>query len=138
MILVGDIGGTNSRLALARANGSRVSIEQLEVSDSRQADGLAPILERYLAGKNATLEAAGFGIPGPVLGPGCPRCNKLAEDVLKAAMELDIKYKFEKVTDMRDIMAMGVMMTPALVIDGVVKISGKVPSVDELKKMLSE
>lgn len=73
-----------------------------------------------------------------VLGPGCDRCHRLAEDVVKAAMELDIKYHFEKITDMRDIMAMGVMMTPALVIDGVVKVSGKVPSIEELKKMLSE
>jgi len=73
-----------------------------------------------------------------VLGAGCAKCNKLAEEVVKAAMELDIKYNFEKVTDMRDIMAMGVMMTPALVIDGVVKVSGKVPSLDELKKMLTE
>ncbi|UCD63062.1 MAG: TM0996/MTH895 family glutaredoxin-like protein [Candidatus Zixiibacteriota bacterium] len=73
-----------------------------------------------------------------VLGPGCPKCNRLAEEVVKAAMELDIKYTFEKVSDMRDIMKFGVMMTPALVIDGEVKFSGKVPSLDELKKMLSE
>ncbi len=73
-----------------------------------------------------------------VLGTGCAKCNKLAEEVVKAAMELDIKCDFEKVTDMRDITAMGVMMTPALVIDGVVKVSGKVPSLDELKKMLTE
>jgi len=72
-----------------------------------------------------------------VLGPGCPKCNQLAEEVVKAAMELDIKYNFEKVSDMRDIMAMGVMMTPALVVDGVVKVSGKVPSLEELKKMLA-
>lgn len=73
-----------------------------------------------------------------VLGPGCPKCNQLAEDVVKAAMELDIKYDFEKISDMRDIMKMGVMMTPALVVDGVVKVSGKVPSIAELKKMLQE
>jgi len=73
-----------------------------------------------------------------VLGPGCARCNQLAEDVIKAAMELDIKYHFEKVSDMREIMKFGVMMTPALVIDGVVKVKGKVPSIDELKKLLSE
>ena len=73
-----------------------------------------------------------------VLGPGCPKCNQLAEDVVKAAMELDIKYDFEKVSDMRDIMQYGIMMTPALVVDGVVKVSGKVPSISELKKMLQE
>lgn len=73
-----------------------------------------------------------------VLGPGCPKCNQLAEDVIKAAMELNIKYDFEKVSDMRDIMKFGVMMTPALVVDGVVKASGRVPPIAELKKMLSE
>ncbi|UCE23784.1 MAG: TM0996/MTH895 family glutaredoxin-like protein [Candidatus Zixiibacteriota bacterium] len=73
-----------------------------------------------------------------VLGPGCPRCNQLAEDVVKAAMELNIKYTFEKVTDMRDIMKLGVMMTPALVVDGVVKVFGRVPPLAELKSILSE
>lgn len=73
-----------------------------------------------------------------VLGPGCPKCNQLAEDVVKAAMELNIKYDFEKISDMRDIMKFGVMMTPALVVDGVVKVSGKVPSIEELKKMLQD
>ena len=73
-----------------------------------------------------------------VLGPGCPKCNELAEDVVKAAMELNIKYDFEKITDMRDIMKFGVMMTPALVVDGVVKVSGRVPPIAELKRMLEE
>ena len=73
-----------------------------------------------------------------VLGTGCAKCNKLAEEAVKAAMDLNIKYDFEKVSDIQKIMEFGVMMTPALVIDGVVKISGKVPSQDELKKMLSE
>ena len=73
-----------------------------------------------------------------VLGTGCAKCNQLAEEVVKAAMDLDIKYNFEKVEDIRKIMEFGVMMTPALVIDGKVKISGKVPSQDELKNMLTE
>ena len=73
-----------------------------------------------------------------VLGTGCAKCNKLAEDAVKAAMDLNIKYDFEKVTDIQKIMEFGVMMTPALVIDGEVKVSGKVPSQEELKKMLSE
>ncbi len=73
-----------------------------------------------------------------VLGTGCPKCHKLGEEAVKAAMELGIKYDFEKVSDIQKIMAFGVMMTPALVIDGVVKVSGKVPSVDEIKKMLQE
>ena len=73
-----------------------------------------------------------------VLGTGCAKCNKLAEEAVKAAMDLNIKYDFEKVTDIQKIMEFGVMMTPALVIDGEVKVSGKVPSQEELKKMLSE
>ncbi|MEW6411148.1 MAG: thioredoxin family protein [Candidatus Zixiibacteriota bacterium] len=73
-----------------------------------------------------------------VLGTGCAKCNKLAEEAVRAAMDLGIKYDLEKVSDIQKIMAYGVMMTPALVIDGVVKTSGKVPSVDEIKKMLQE
>ena len=73
-----------------------------------------------------------------VLGTGCAKCNQLAEEVVKAAMDLDIKYNFEKVEDIRKIVEFGVMMTPALMIDGEIKISGKVPSQDELKKLLTQ
>ena len=73
-----------------------------------------------------------------VLGTGCAKCHQLAEEVVKAAMDLDIKYEFEKIEDITKIMEFGVMMTPALVIDGEVKISGKVPSQDELKKLLAQ
>jgi len=72
-----------------------------------------------------------------VLGTGCPKCKKLAEEVEKAAKELNIEYKIEKVTGIDEIMSYGVMMTPALVVDGEVKAAGKVPSNDELKKYLS-
>ena len=54
----------------------------------------------------------------------------------KAAQALGLQYELEKVTDLKQIMAFGVMTTPALVVDGQVKVSGKVPSVDELKTML--
>ena len=72
-----------------------------------------------------------------VLGPGCPKCKKLAELTETAAQALGIEYELEKVTDINDIMSFGVMMTPALVIDGDVKLVGKVPTVDEIKGMLS-
>ncbi|HLP60998.1 MAG TPA: thioredoxin family protein [Candidatus Deferrimicrobium sp.] len=72
-----------------------------------------------------------------VLGTGCPKCKKLAEMAETAARELNLEYTLEKVTNINDIMNFGVMVTPALVVDGDVKIAGKVPSVDELKKMLS-
>ena len=71
-----------------------------------------------------------------ILGTGCPKCKKLAENAEAAATELGIKYELEKVTEINDIMKFGVMVTPALAVDGQVKIVGKVPSTDEIKKML--
>ena len=71
-----------------------------------------------------------------VLGPGCPKCTKLAEHAEQAARELGLEYKLEKVTDIMKMMTFGVMMTPALVVDGVVKVVGKVPSVEEVKALL--
>jgi small redox-active disulfide protein 2 len=72
-----------------------------------------------------------------VLGTGCPKCRKLTEAAEEAAKAAGIEYRLEKVTDMQKIIAFGVMATPALVVDGEVKVSGRVPSVDELKGMLS-
>ncbi|MCK4292979.1 MAG: TM0996/MTH895 family glutaredoxin-like protein [Planctomycetes bacterium] len=72
-----------------------------------------------------------------ILGPGCPKCKKLAENTQAAAKELQIECEIEKVADINDIMGFGVMMTPALVIDGQVKTVGKVPSTDEIKQMLA-
>lgn len=71
-----------------------------------------------------------------VLGPGCTRCKKLAEAVDQAARELGIEYHLEKVSDLNQIAALRVMMTPALVVDGTVKLAGRVPSIEELKKLL--
>lgn len=71
-----------------------------------------------------------------VLGTGCPKCKKLAENAEAAAKELGIEYELEKVTGINDIMKFGVMMTPALAVDGQVKIVGKVLSPDEIKGML--
>jgi small redox-active disulfide protein 2 len=72
-----------------------------------------------------------------ILGTGCPKCRKLAENAEAAAKSVGIKYEIEKVTDINEIMKFGVMMTPALVVDGWVKAVGKVPSLDEVKAMLS-
>ena len=71
-----------------------------------------------------------------VLGTGCPKCKKLAELTEAAAQELGIAYELEKVTDINEIMACGVMMTPALAIDGEVKVVGKVPALEEIKELL--
>jgi len=71
-----------------------------------------------------------------ILGTGCPKCKKLAEFAEQTAKELGIEYELEKVTKINDIMKFGVMVTPALVVDGEVKVAGKVPSVEQLKEML--
>lgn len=68
-----------------------------------------------------------------ILGTGCPKCKKLAELTEAAAKGLGLDYELEKITDINDIMKMGVMMTPALAVDGQVKVSGKVPSTEEIK-----
>ena len=71
-----------------------------------------------------------------ILGTGCPKCRKLAENAEAAAKELGIEYEIEKVTDLGKIAGYGVMITPALAIDGDVKSAGKALSVDEVKKIL--
>ena len=71
-----------------------------------------------------------------ILGTGCPKCKKLAENTEAAAKKLGIEYEIEKVTDINEIMKFGVMMTPALAVDGEVKVVGKVPDPDAIKAML--
>ena len=71
-----------------------------------------------------------------VLGTGCPKCSKLAENAQAAVESAGVECEIEKVTDINEIMKFGVMLTPALAIDGQVKVVGKVPSPDEIKKML--
>lgn len=71
-----------------------------------------------------------------VLGTGCPKCHKLAENVEEAVTALGLECEIKKVTEVAEIMTFGVMMTPALAVDGEVKFMGKVPNVDELKTML--
>ncbi len=72
-----------------------------------------------------------------ILGTGCPKCNKLSDNAEAAAQELGLDYDLEKVTDVNDISDYGVMMTPALAVDGDVKVAGEVPDVDEIKELLS-
>lgn len=71
-----------------------------------------------------------------ILGTGCPKCKKLAENAEIAAKNLGIEYEIEKITDINEIMKFGVMITPALAVDGQVKAVGKVLSPDEIKKVL--
>ncbi len=71
-----------------------------------------------------------------VLGPGCPKCMELAKRTEEAAQAASLEFELEKVTELNQIMSFGVFMTPALVVDGEVKMVGKVPSVDEIKKLI--
>jgi small redox-active disulfide protein 2 len=72
-----------------------------------------------------------------ILGTGCPKCRALMQSAETAAKEMGIEYQIEKVTEIKEIMKFGVMMTPALVVDGQVKAVGKVLSPEQIKVMLS-
>jgi small redox-active disulfide protein 2 len=71
-----------------------------------------------------------------ILGIGCPKCQKLTSNAEQAVRELGVSAEVEKVTDIKEIMKFGIMLTPALAINGQVKVSGKVLSVEEIKKMI--
>ncbi len=72
-----------------------------------------------------------------VLGTGCAKCKALTEVARQAAEKSGQPYELEKVTDVLRFADFGVMLTPALVVDGVVKVSGKVPSVEQVERMLA-
>ncbi len=72
-----------------------------------------------------------------ICGPGCTRCKMLAERAAAAAKGLGLDYTLVKVTTMPEIMARGVMSTPAMVVDGVVKVQGQIPSVEALTGLLA-
>lgn len=72
-----------------------------------------------------------------ILGTGCAKCKKLEEATKAAADELGIEYTIEKVIDIEKIMSFSVMSTPALVVNGQVKVAGRVPTVEDIKKILS-
>ena len=71
-----------------------------------------------------------------ILGAGCAKCTKLAELAETAAKNAGVDYTLEKIADIEKIIALGVMVTPALVVDGQVKCSGSVPSVKQIEAML--
>ena len=72
-----------------------------------------------------------------ILGMGCSNCNKLYQNALEAVKQSGKEAEVVKAEDIQKIMDYGVMSTPALVIDGVVKVKGKVPKVEEIKKWIS-
>lgn len=73
-----------------------------------------------------------------ILGTGCPKCEKTLANAKKAVEELGLDAEVVKVYKLEEITARGVVMTPALAVDGEVKVSGKVPSVEEIKRMLQD
>ena len=73
-----------------------------------------------------------------ILGTGCAKCEKLAANAKKAVADSGVDVHVEKVTDLDAIMSYGVMMTPALAIDGEVKVMGKVPDAAQIGKMIAE
>lgn len=72
-----------------------------------------------------------------ILGTGCAKCHKLSDAAESAAKAAGLAYEIEKVTDLPRIMGFGVMSTPALVVDGVVKVSGRIPAPQEMRGFLT-
>lgn len=71
-----------------------------------------------------------------ILGPGCMKCRMLSDHTEEAAKALGLDYTIEKVSNIDDIIAFGIMATPALVVDGEVKVSGRVPTAEAIKAFL--
>jgi small redox-active disulfide protein 2 len=72
-----------------------------------------------------------------ILGTGCSKCKRLTQQVEQAAKELGIEHQIEKVTDVEQIISFGVMTTPALAVDGQIKVAGDIPSLDNLKRLIA-
>ncbi len=73
-----------------------------------------------------------------VIGPGCSKCKTLEQFTNQAVKELRLTAEINKVTDLKQIMALGVMMTPALAVNGSIKVMGRLPSIAEIKSILQE
>ena len=72
-----------------------------------------------------------------VAGPGCPRCQETEKNVREACSQLNLAADISHVFDMKEFAKLGVLFTPAVIVDGKIVISGKLPTVEELKKYLS-
>ncbi|MEW6367486.1 MAG: thioredoxin family protein [Acidobacteriota bacterium] len=72
-----------------------------------------------------------------VAGPGCMRCQTTEKNVFNACAELDLAADISHVHDVNEFTAMGVLMTPAILVDGKIVVSGRVPTVEELKKLFT-
>lgn len=72
-----------------------------------------------------------------VAGPGCPRCQETEKNVREACSQLNLAADISHVFDMKEFVKLGVLFTPAVIVDGKIVVSGKLPTVEELKKVLS-
>lgn len=72
-----------------------------------------------------------------ILGTGCPKCKKLYESTQQAVKEFGIEAEVTKVEDISEIMKFNILTTPALVVDGEVKVTGRIPKLNELRAMIS-
>jgi small redox-active disulfide protein 2 len=72
-----------------------------------------------------------------IVGPGCPRCEATERNVFNACAELDLPADISHLRDIRQFAALGVIVTPAVLVDGTVVVAGRVPTVEELKQILA-
>ncbi len=73
-----------------------------------------------------------------VAGPGCPRCQETEKNVREACSQLNLAADISHVFDIKEIAKLGVLFTPAVIVDGKIVVSGKLPTIDELKKIFSK
>ncbi len=73
-----------------------------------------------------------------VLGPGCARCQATEKNVIDACAQLNLAADISHIFDVKEFVKLGIIMTPAVIIDGKIVVSGKAPTVEELKKILSD
>lgn len=113
------------------------TVELVEETDCTCADGCCSESDTENTETAGTIESDGKTII-KVVGSGCPKCNKLTENVAKAADELGLDYQIIKVTDLMEIAETGIMQTPGLIVNDKIVVTGKVPGVNKLKEMLEE
>lgn len=73
-----------------------------------------------------------------VAGPGCPRCQETEKNVREACSQLNLDADISHVFDMKEFAKLGVLFTPAVIVDGKIVVSGKLPTIDELKNIFSK
>ncbi len=108
------------------------------IPDSAQEAYRKAFLKEFKKALGEKVEEERGGLTIKILGPGCPSCDRLEQTVMTVLMELGLPAELEHVRDMKDITALGVFCTPALLINDEVKAVGSLPSKEVLKHWLSE